>query len=348
MKNKFFVIVATVFCTLFLWILYLNFFESNRVDYHFFNRNFSNNTVLVFDKLTDKISNFDFIDNIPSNDSIIELEKKVFNADTIECKLYFTDLDFKRKIIRNTRIPKNCNILFYKKDRVYFTKEFNFFSCNICNNKIEKYPLTNLKIANVKFLNNSKEEMLVFGELKEGNKFLTGFFKVSLLNLTIQPIKILETNNKNQYLANTLKYVGEFTYSPSDTILSYACDKYSRIYFFDKTGNYIKELITSENVPLPTISTNEKGDSFYSRGGTWNTNMVSFMKNGFVYVFSAREIDKLNLILDKYSFTDLKYIETYKIKCDSYNSRDITNLFINENGIVLSFTQNYASFKFSR
>ena len=204
-----------------------------------------------------------------------------------------------------------------------------------------------MKISVIKFLHNSFDEIMVFGEQQKDNKFLSGFFKISLKTLKINPVKIIETNNDSKFLSNSLKYVGEFTYSKTDSILSYACDKYSRVFFFSIKGEFKKVLLTKDESPIPLILTNENGDSFYGRG-TYNTNTACFVKNGFIYVFSARAKNKLDLIIDRYSYNNLKYDKSYKIKCKNYCSKDITNLFIDVNGIILSFTTNYVSLKFSR
>ena len=348
MKNKVLIVIATVLGTVFIWILFLNLFESDNINHHYFIRKYSNNSVLKLDKIINKVSNFKYIDNISSNDSIIELEKKILDDNKIEYKLYFNDFEFKNRVVKKVVMPEGCNLLYYHKNKVYFTKSFKLYSCDVKTNKILNYPLKNLKLSTIKFLNTSNDELILFGELIQENKFISGFFKLSLNDYIITPLKIVETNLKSQFLANTLKYVGEFTFSQSDSVCSFACDKYSKIYFFDKNGNYIKELTTKDNAPIPIILTNENGDSFYSRGSTWNTNTAAFVKNGYVYVFSAREKSYLSLIIDKYSLKNLNYLESYKIKCNNFGSRDITNLFINENGIVVSFSYNYASLKFSR
>ena len=72
MKNKFLITVTTVFVTIFLWILYLNFFDSKNVNYRFFERKYNNTTkVLTLLKLNKKMSKLNYLDNVPSNDSII-------------------------------------------------------------------------------------------------------------------------------------------------------------------------------------------------------------------------------------------------------------------------------------
>jgi hypothetical protein len=348
MKNKFLITVITVFATIFLWILYLNLFDSNNVNYRFFERKYNNTKVLTLVKLNKKMSNLNYIDNVPSNDSIIEMDKEPEGEDSLKCHFYCCDFNFKKIKIKQIILPKNCNVIFYNNNKTFYTRGFQFYSCDLSNNKISKYNLKNFKIASIKFLYNSKNEFIAFGEIKQKNMFNTGFFKIDLDNNTIVPIKIVDKNNESQFLTNTLKYAGDFSYFINERIFSYTCDKSAKIFFFNVQGIYIKEVTTNDNVPLPQILTNEKGDSFYGREGTWNTNTGIFLKNNFVYVFSSRSKEKYDLILDKYSYTTTKYIESFKIRCNEYSSRDITNMFFKNDLLIVTFTTDYASFKFSR
>lgn len=324
----------------------LNIFESNDIDFHFFDRNFAKNNILSYSKKQNKISEMDYIDNVPNNDYIIELDKKRFSDDSVSCNFYFNDYNFKRLISKRITLPKSQNILFYHKSNVYYTKQFDLYSCNIDNNEIKKIDFKNFKFQNIIFISDSK--FIALGELKESKNFIEGFFLLDVSNGSVRLLKKISSSDYMCFLENSLKYTGEFTNSFTDDIISYTCDKNSNVYIFDKNGNFISKIETNDKVPLPKILTNSAGDSFYARGKTWNTNAAGFIKNGFLYVFSCRDEERNNLVVDKYSLNTNKYEQSYMIKCDGYSSRDITNLFVNDKQIILSFTSGYASLKFSR
>lgn len=57
---------------------------------------------------------------------------------------------------------------------------------------------------------------------------------------------------------------------------------------------------------------------------------------------------KDKIVIDKYSMITNKYIESFKLDYNGYNSRDITNIIFNKDNIIITFSFNYASFTFSR
>ena len=99
------------------------------------------------------------------------MDKELEEGGSMKCHFYCCDFDFKKIKIKQIILPKNCNVIFYNNNKAFYTKEFQFYSCNLFNNKITKYNLENFKIASIKFLYNSKNEFIAFGEIKQNNMF---------------------------------------------------------------------------------------------------------------------------------------------------------------------------------
>ena len=98
-------------------------------------------------------------------------------------------------------------------------------------------------------------------------------------------------------------------------------------------------------VNFTKIAENNQGNNFYSRDGTWYSNMGMFIKNKSVYVFSAATEDKNYFTIDEYSYNNLNYIQSYKLDYKGMNSNNIMSLQEAKNELIICFDYNYASFK---
>jgi hypothetical protein len=346
MKNKFLVGVITVFFTLILGILLLNLFDSESKKDYFFVRNFANNKVLKFEKRYEKMNEGEYVMYINSDDKITERDKKIIDKNTAEYRLYFTDLKFKDKISKNIFLPSDSNVILCNTERLFYTNTFKLFEYDFLTKNSREIELNNFKIFSLKSISNTNSKFLCFGEWFHNNSYLSGFFIIDINDFKILPTKILETTTTTSMPKNALIYSGSFTKTFDKSKIIYSCDKYSKIYFFNEKGFFLNELTTKDKTPKASILTNTNGDSFYSRGDTWNTNMGVFMKNDKVFVFSSRSNDNSNLIFDEYSYNKLEYVKSYKLNYNNLNSHNIRNIYSDKDRIVIGFEFYYASFIF--
>jgi hypothetical protein len=362
MKNKFLIGVITFFSAIIFVIVLLNIFDSNSKKEYLFDRKFIAENILSFEKKYNKMDQSkdvvsEYIMYVRSDNSIVEQGKKIFDNDRNDHKFYFSDLNFISKTTKSALLPNRCNIILCDKNRLFYTLEFKLFEYDFATKTSREIKLKNFKAFSLKSLSNDKynTKFLCFGESFVNGKFCTGFHIIDIDSTSIITSKVLQNSRITSMPKNSLVYTGCFTTSYDKSVISYCCDKYSKIYFFDSNGNYIKELITKDNVPLPKILKNQEGNSFYSRGGTWTTNLGMFIKNDGVFVFSGRSKKEntiikggSKIIIDQYSYNTLQYVQSFKIDYNNLNSRNITNVFIAKDKIVVGFEFYYASFIFSK
>lgn len=346
-KNKMLIGTVTVFVGIIFSIAMLNIFEPTKKTY-FFERKFSNNEILKFERRYDKMDEGEYAMYLRSNNSIVERDKKIIDDKNTEYKFYFSDLSFKKKSTKTTILPNICNVIYCDTNRLFYTLKFKLFEYDFETKIIKDLGLNNLKAFSLKPILNSKNQYLCFGELFENNNYKTGFFVIDIENKNIVESKILEINKETAMPKNDLAYSGCFTENYDRSKIIYCCDKYSKIYFFNDKGEFTKELTTNDKSPLPQILKNSNGDSFYSRGATWTNNFGTFIKDDKIFVFSSRSDDKSSIIIDEYSYDKLKYKQSYKLNYNNLNSSSIRNVFIDKDKIIIGFEFNYASFTFSR
>ena len=347
MKNKFLVGVITFFITITCCILFLNFFNPSKKTYYF-DRVESSNTILTFDKEFHKLNNDEYVKYIYSDSLIIEHDVEILDENRKQITFYITDKNFENKFTKKVILPKNSNVLFCNKEYIFFTDNFNLFTLDFITNKQKQVSDNRIKIFSLKTIPNSKSKILCFGEYKQNNIFKTGFFVFDYINSKVIISKILENNPETNMPKNALVYAGFFNLNYEKSLITFTCNKYSKIYLFDSNGLFTSEMNTKDNVPLPEIFTNERGDSFYSRGNSWTTNMGMFIKNNKIFVFSNSSSEKFKLIIDEYSCLNNKYIKSYKLNYLNQSAKDIRNVFIEKDKIIIGFEFNYASFIFSR
>lgn len=97
---------------------------------------------------------------------------------------------------------------------------------------------------------------------------------------------------------------------------------------FDAKGRFMKDIHTNDNVPCPSII-RYKEYYIYERGKAFNSNVSSFVKGQFVYVFSYRipRMEK-RFIVDVYSLETGRY--QYSVNIDNkgkYANTDIDKVF---------------------
>lgn len=304
MKNKFLIGVITVFVTITICIILLNFSNPSKKTFYF-DRIFSKDTILTFDKEFKKMNENEYVKYVYSDSLIVEHDVKVIDEINKEFNFYINDIDFKNKVNKKLILPKNSNVLLCNLNEIYYANNYLLYRFEIETEKSVQIADSKLKIFSLKTIPNSKNKLLCFGEYKVNESFITGFFIVDVNTKQIKISKIIEENKETSMPKNALIFAGYFNLNYEKTSLAYTCNKYSKIYLFDKNGFSTNELKTSDNSPLPEILTNENGDSFYSRGATWTTNMGVFFKKDRIFIFSIRAKEDFKLIIDEYSIKNL-------------------------------------------
>jgi hypothetical protein len=345
MKNKLLVGVITFFATIFLMILFLNIFDSDSKKEYSFDRKFNNKSILKFENSYLKTNENEHVAFLKSDNYIVERDKKVIDTINESNTFYFEDFNFKNKQRIEAILPIGSNILYCDLNKVIFTKRFSLFQYDFKTKITKQIDFKGLKVNTIKPIKNSETTFLCFAEYHQDNRYNTAFYIIDFKTKQIELSKELETTDYDDFLSNSLRYIGKFIAIKEKNIIGYYCEKYSKIFFFNDDGKFIKELQTSDRVPLPKIAKNSQGNRFYSQDGTWYSNLGIFMKDDKIYVFSQATKEKDFMTIDQYSWDQLEYIQSYKLSYKNINSGGIYNLHLDKNRVIICFDYDYASFK---
>lgn len=348
MKNKFFVGVVTFIGTLILIVIFLNIFDSKSKRHFDFKRNFTQMLLLNFEKKYSKMNEAQYLRFVQSDSLIVEYDSKSLDTINRQHRFYFSNLSFTSKSTQDLVLPESSNVIYCNDSLLFYTCKFKLYEYNFKSKVSRDINLGTLNVFSLKLLPDSKDKFICFGENYDSKKYNTGFFIVNFKTSQVFTSQILEKTNHTSMPKNGLVYSGKFNNSFDKQLLFYCCDKYSKIYFFDKNGIFKKELVTNDHTPLPKILTNKKGDTFYGRGGTFTSNMGMFMRDDKIFVFSSRLNDKSDIVIDEYSYSTLEYTRSFKLKFNNLSAQDIGNVIIDKERIILVFEFYYASFIFSR
>lgn len=341
MRTKVNVAIITFLMTMICIVIYLNFSKSDSWKSYSFERKYSNPKNFKFEKEASKMSNDNYLMFIDSDTLIAEsepLEDKDIYA------FFFKDKNLKNITHFTAKIPEGSNRLLCNLNEIYFTNKFQLYKYDTKSRTNQLIGIPNFKIISLRTIDFDNKIYLFFGEQKTNNEFITGFYIYNLKNKTIKISKEISKSSDSKTTINTLEYSGNYKVSKEDNTIIYYCDKYSKIYVFDNMAKYIKTITTKDNVPLPKIISNENGINFYSRDGTYNTNMGVIIKNDKLLVFSASNNNKFKITIDQYSIEQNKYVKTYLVDFKNYRSNDLRNAFLFQNKLVLVTEFNYASF----
>ncbi|MDX6189989.1 hypothetical protein SGQ83_11570 [Flavobacterium sp. Fl-318] len=350
MKNKLFVGVITFFVSLVLCIGLLNFTNSDSKKDYYFDRTFVRNNIFKLEKTVDKmIYESEYLMGVQSDGLIVEKEIVKNEIDKKEHKFYISDYDLKKISYKTICFPQVLDIRLFTKRDLFYVKNFELFDYHFDSKINRKIKLKDFKVVSLKTLKNSNSKMLCLGELFDGSLYKSGFFSIDIYSGEIILLKVLKESEKSNIISTSLQYSGSFTSNSDNDMITYCCNKYSRIYFFDSVGQkLVNEMITNEDVPLPKILSNKKGDSFYARGTTRNTNMGMFIKKNKIFVFSARSASETALIVDEYSLYSFKYEKSYRLNYANFGSKNIDVVFYNDNKVIIGFNTGYAFFSFAK
>ncbi|WP_130735284.1 hypothetical protein [Flavobacterium sp. J27] len=315
-------------------------FEFNKK--YIFERTYSDK--LKFIEVTeDKIAS---INNITLASSNFVYDYELTSLDTLNntCKMKFYDSKSFDLIQHfDFDLPKSNQISFCDSNNVYCIDKFDLYVYSIKEKKKKKIAV-NLNIYDVVSIGEASKKVLLFGEYKSRHKYQTGFFLLNLETNEMIETYIVEEGDTSQILNNSLIYSGNFSKS-KDTI-SYYCDKYSKIYFFNTNGNFQKEIITKDESPKPKLVSNNNG-TYYKRGATFNTNNGLFTMNDDLFIFSSRNEQSNKITVDCYSFSTGKYKFSTSFGCNNKTNVDINFVTKNQNNLIIGFDDKMALLKIS-
>lgn len=345
MKSKFLIGVLTVVAGIFFCILILNLSNSVTNKTYYFERKFSENEILKFDRQYKCILSGNNNDLSFSNKAIIE--GKIVELDNSQkISLYITNFKFDNIFSKFLELPIEA-VVFYVDDKtIIYSLDNKLYSLGLKNDFKYVIESKNIKITFMIKIDKLSNKYLFFGEIFENNIYKNGFFVLDFSNNKVTQSKVIHSNNISFKPEINLMNSGLFQ-KLNDSFFAYTCDKNSKIYLFDEFGNFLKIMNTKDETPSPKVIKNDNGDCFYSRDGLRFSNSGVFLYDDYLFVFSVASDVKNNIIIDQYSKNN-EYMQTYKLKYKNYSSVDISNVYIDKKYIILRFGHNYASFKFSR
>ena len=348
MKNKYRIGLITFFVTMSLCVIFLNIFSSASYKNYNFKRLYSSAYPLVLQSINGKMNENEYVMSVDSDSLIVERDIKNIDKNIDKYIFYINDFEFKEIKTMSVILPIDAKILNFNTKNIYFTNHLKTYFYNLKSEGNFKPILNGIKLKTIKKIPNSTNKFLCLAEVQSRNSFKTGFYIVDFDSGTVALSKNIDTNTTTTFSQNSLKYSGMFVYNFEQNKIIYCCNKFSKIFFFDKEGLFIKDFQTADNTPLPGILTNSQGLSFYERGKTSYCNMAVIMKNNRVFVFSNATDNRFRLFLDEYSFSAGNYLRSFKLNYNNQNAGNIRKVFMGKNKIILGFEFNYASFIFSR
>lgn len=345
MNNKLLIGTLTVFAAICTSILLLNISKSKSVKDNYFERKFSKNEFLIFEKNYSKLSKNELQQSFGSGNTIFEIDH--INNLTNECDLISTDFLFIKKINSKIIIPNESNILAVGKKSVFYSFKKMLYKLNHDSTTINKIKTFNFNVSSLVILENFSNKCLFLGEFLSANTFKIGFFILNLDTNEITTSKLLYDKNESFKPEIVMKYAGDFQKTTSDSY-AYTCEDNSKIYLFNENGVFKKEFNTKDKTPLPNTFKDSHGNCYFSRNGSKYTNSGILIDRKSLFVFSMASPIKDKIIIDQYSKTTQKYIQSFKLNYKNHSSLDIENIYLNNGKIILKFESGYASFKFSR
>lgn len=346
MKNKFLIGIITVFSAIFISILLLNLSISSSNKNNYFDRKFSKIKILKFDKDYEKLYVNSSYDLFYSNSSLLEGKFDGIKAGKKNYNFYFSDFSFIEKRNRKVSMPLDSSILLVDEKYILYNSNSRIYRLEIITDSITQFESKNLRIYSIISIKSMPNKFLFFGEVNFNNIYKTGFFVLDMTNNKIKEVKILKYSKNDVKPEIRLIYSGCFQNLERD-LISYTCDKNSKIFIFNENGILVNDLKTNDNTQFPKVIMKDN-NYFYSREGLniTNSGIFSNKKNLFIFSMASPHVDKI--IIDQYSKLNFKYIQSFILDYNNHNTSDIMNIYINNNQIILKFDSNYASFTFSR
>lgn len=347
MKNKFLIGLLAFFAAIFTIVIFLNLSHSNSIKDYSFNRKFSKNEILKFENKYNLLGNDNTYQLFSSTrESIVEGKLKEFESEESNYDLFFSDGSFSNKTHKVLKLPIS-NVLLIDKNYTIYSHNKNLYQLDLATNFSIKTTVKNINVCSIIRLYNMPNMYLFFGGAFLDNTYKTGFFVLDMLNNKIIESKIIQSDSASYRLDTITMYAGYFQ-KTADNSLIYTCERNPMIFIFNSKGVSYKEIMTKDNTPMPKIIKNSRNMYFFSHDGSTYTNSGVFTDNDNLFVFSMASKFRDKIIIDQYSKKTKKYVQSYKLSYNNYNSNDIANVIIDKDKLILKFESNYASFKFSR
>ena len=346
MKNKFLIGTLTVFAAICTSILLLNISKSESVKDNYFERKFSKNEFLKFNKEYKRLDENSKYELVYSKADIIE-GLQILQKNKLVLDLKISDFGFSKTSQEKILLPENANIILIDNKNIFYFLNAKLNVMSLLTKKINILDVKKIDVSYLISLENSSSKYLFIGEIFQDNVYKNGFFILDIFTGTIKPSHILKTTKESLKNELLTMYSGSFQ-KLNNEFISYTCDKMSTIFLFKNKGVFESKFITNDKTLPPKIIRNLKGDCYYSNDGLKNTNVGIFTnkKNVFVFAMTSPISDKI--IIDQYSRITFRYVQSFLINYKNFCSNDIQNVFIENDNIILKLNFNYASFKFSR
>jgi hypothetical protein len=256
---------------------------------------------------------------------------------------YYDNINFALVDSFQLRLPQTAQIKNCTPGQVYYIDRFNLYLYDLAENSHEKISPANFKCLNIASV--KPNTLLLFGEDSVGPIFRSGYFTLDLASGSIAPSKIIEENAFTSAAPNSLIYSGKFTRVGKNS-MSYYCDKYSRIFFFDNNGKFVREFITRDKTPKPQLVQNNVA-FYYKRGSTFNVNNGIHVENDKLLTFSCRSEPVSYMIIDIYSLESGKYLSSTKLHNKDWNCPDVISVSNAGKNTIINFQKGVALFDLS-
>lgn len=294
------------------------------------------------------VMNHRFIESLNINtiysDSIIctfDLTEKTADSNNTRVSLY--DLLSYRKITEHDlSLPKTAQLKYATAQYLFYIDHFNLYRYDRAKRFTSKLNDSTLKCLNI--VSGTEGKILVFGEQKK-DSFILGFFTTDADSSGWHLEKTLEENPASSAAPKSLVYSGKFTWLGPGRV-AYYCDKYARIYTFDRDFHFEREFATVDNAPKPELVSNTHA-FFYKRGSTFNVNHGVRLQNGNLLVFSCRSKPTNNIIVDIYNWQTGNYIRSTEFHYKNWNCPDIISVTPSGHATIINFQEGVALFDFS-
>jgi hypothetical protein len=347
MKNKMLIGTITVFIGIACSIAMLNITAPTKETYYF-DRKFSNDTILKFEKVYEKLEkNNHYGYYYCPNNIIAEIKESKNEKNKIKYCFNFIDYLFINKKKNEIELPTKSNILLVDIDYIIYRNKLKYYKFEFRNKSTSEINLKNIDICSLISINECPNKYLCFGELYKNNLYTSGFFKFDIKTYKIEIIKDVKKDLKTSIDEIFLKHFGYFQNFENNEI-AYSSGCSSKIFLFKKQGIFNKVIVTKDQAPPSKVLKDTGNNIVYSKDGYTNTNAGLFMDNKSIYIFSMVSKIKDQIVIDQYSKSTLKYIKSFKLNYNNYNSGNVSKVFIKKNRVILQFEFCYASFIFSR
>jgi hypothetical protein len=307
-----------------------------------FDRTISKN-ILIKEILNKKVPQVNNMAKI-TNKLICNYQLAIYDSLNNLCNMtYYDSNSFKKWSEFNFYLPKSARISYCDSTTVFYLDKYTLFCYGRKEETTQEIKVLQYKIYNVVRFDSSASKLLFLGEHTINSGFQTGFYILDLNTKEVIASKIIAYNNNSKAAENFLIYSGKFSTHDPNTI-SYCCDKFSKIFFFNPLGEFDKELTTKDNSPKPKLVTNNEA-IFYERGETYNTNNAVLKKDDNVLVFSSRTSAKNTMTIDTYSFKSNQYLYSTTVDYKNKKSVDVYAAIQSNDHLILFFDEGISLFK---